>query len=148
MTIRRAQISDAPRLAALSGDLGYPVGMQLVSARVEQLLGRDAEILLVAQSDDGDVVGWVHGSERLLLESGRQCELAGLIVHADVRGRGVGRMLVAAVEAWASARGLEQISVRSNVTRADSHPFYERIGYVRVKTQHAYRKSLQRGVPA
>jgi hypothetical protein len=28
------------------------------------------------------------------------------------------------------------------VTRQESHPFYERLGYVKAKTQHAYRKSL------
>jgi hypothetical protein len=34
------------------------------------------------------------------------------------------------------------MAVRSNVARAESHPFYERLGYVRTKTQHAYRKRL------
>jgi hypothetical protein len=34
------------------------------------------------------------------------------------------------------------MTVRSNVVRAESHPFYERLGYVRSKTQHAYRKHL------
>jgi hypothetical protein len=41
-------------------------------------------------------------------------------------------------------RGLGQMAVRSNVDRADSHPFYERLGYVRAKTQHAYRKRLSK----
>ena len=58
------------------------------------------------------------------------------------RGLGVGRLLVTAVEQWAWARGLDQMAVRSNVTRSESHPFYERLGYVRAKTQHAYRKRL------
>ena len=40
------------------------------------------------------------------------------------------------------ARGLGEVSVRSNVIRAESHPFYERLGYVRFKTQHAYRKRI------
>jgi GNAT superfamily N-acetyltransferase len=84
----------------------------------------------------------VHGSEQLLLESGRRCELLGLVVDARHRGRGVGRRLVAAVEDWAAERGLDQMAVRSNVARTESHPFYERLGYARVKTQHSYRKSL------
>jgi hypothetical protein len=29
------------------------------------------------------------------------------------------------------------------VVRAESHPFYERLGYLRTKTQHAYRKTLR-----
>ena len=58
------------------------------------------------------------------------------------RARGLGRRLVAAVEAWASSRGLERMAVRSSVARTGSHPFYERLGYERAKTQHAYRKQL------
>jgi predicted N-acetyltransferase YhbS len=34
------------------------------------------------------------------------------------------------------------MTVRSNVVRSGSHPFYERLGYARSKTQHAYRKAL------
>ena len=142
MRIREADRNDVPRLAELSGELGYPVTVECVAARLEHLLGCEGEVVLVAQSEAREIVGWVHASERLLLESGRQCELTGLVVHAGARGRGVGRTLVAAVETWAFARGLEQITVRSNVARTESHPFYERIGYARVKTQHAYRKSL------
>ena len=69
-------------------------------------------------------------------------EIVGLVVDAAHRGRGVGRRLVAEVEAWAAARGLEVVTVRSNVARTESHPFYERLGYARTKTQHAYRKRL------
>ena len=64
------------------------------------------------------------------------------MVDEEHRGRGAGRALVGAVEAWAGARGLPLMTVRSNVVRAESHPFYERLGYVRSKTQHAYRKHL------
>jgi len=54
-----------------------------------------------------------------------------------------GLTVLTAAEGWAPARGLEQMAVRSNVARSDSHPFYERLGYLRVKTQHAYRKRLE-----
>jgi GNAT superfamily N-acetyltransferase len=90
-----------------------------------------------------EVLGYpATAGERELLESGRRCEILGLVVDSTHRGRGVGRRLVQAAEAWALARGLDQMAVRSNVGRAESHPFYERLGYVRAKTQHAYRKRL------
>jgi GNAT superfamily N-acetyltransferase len=54
----------------------------------------------------------------------------------------VGKALVAAAEEWACAQGVDAITVRSNATRAESHPFYERLGYVRRKTQHSYAKAL------
>jgi GNAT superfamily N-acetyltransferase len=140
--IRRAVPADVERLAALSSELGYPVTADEMGRRLADLLARDGEIVLVAELEPGQVVGWVHGSEQRLLESGRRCELLGLVVDPRQRGRGVGRRLVAGVEQWARARGLEQMAVRSNVSRAESHPFYEHLGYTRVKTQHAYRKRL------
>jgi GNAT superfamily N-acetyltransferase len=69
-------------------------------------------------------------------------EIFGLVVAQGRRASGVGRRLVEAVEQWARGRGLTDISVRSNVVRPESHSFYERIGYPRLKTQHVYRKRL------
>jgi GNAT superfamily N-acetyltransferase len=63
-------------------------------------------------------------------------------VAADRRGEGIGRRLVERSERWTLERALEQVSVRSNIARTESHAFYERAGYIRVKTQHACRKHL------
>jgi GNAT superfamily N-acetyltransferase len=66
------------------------------------------------------------------------------VVDTDHRGLGIGRRLVEALEAWAADRGLPEIAVRSNILRIESHPFYDRLGYRRAKTQHSYRKELTR----
>jgi GNAT superfamily N-acetyltransferase len=142
VTIRRARASDAARLAALSGELGYPVSVEDLADRLARLSARDADVIFVAATAAGEVIGWLHGAEQELLESGRRCEILGLVVGEGARGRGVGRSLVEAVEAWARSRRLGRMTVRSNVARSDSHPFYERLGYARSKTQHAYRKTL------
>jgi GNAT superfamily N-acetyltransferase len=139
--VRRGTSTDAVRIAELSGTLGYPVAPSTLAQRLERLLGRDEDAVFVAETESG-VVGWVHGADQELLESGRRCEILGLVVEPAYRGQGVGRRLVTAVEQWATGRGLEQIAVRSNVTRPESHPFYHRLGYVRTKTQHAYHKAL------
>jgi ribosomal protein S18 acetylase RimI-like enzyme len=140
--VRRAVLGDAPRLAQLSTVLGYPTSSAPMAQRLERLQAREQDTVLVAELASGHVVGWVHGSEQELLESGSRCEILGLVVDNEFRGQGVGRLLVAAVEQWAAARGLDEISVRSSVLRTESHPFYQRLGYTRVKTQHAYRKRL------
>ena len=142
VSIRAATLADAARLAVLSEVLGYPATPDALAERLGRLLGRDEECVLVAEVTPAHIVGWLHGGERELLESGRRCEILGLVVDLTYRGRGVGRRLVQAAETWASTRGLDQMTVRSNVGRAESHPFYERLGYVRAKTQHAYRKRL------
>ena len=142
LSIRAATLADASRLAVLTEVLGYPATPDALVERLGRLLTRDDELVLVAEVGPGHIVGWLHGGERELLESGRRGEILGLVVDLTYRGRGVGRRLVQMAEAWAFTRGLEQMAVRSNVGRAESHPFYERLGYVRAKTQHAYRKRL------
>ena len=142
LIIRTAKIDDANRIAELSGTLGYPVGVQTMEERLARVLKLETHSVFVAERN-GEVVGWTHGAEREMLELGCRCEICGLVVAENERGRGVGRRLIEAIEKWGRDRGLKDIFVRSNVIRPESHPFYERIGYTRYKTQHAYRKELQ-----
>jgi N-acetylglutamate synthase-like GNAT family acetyltransferase len=141
MRLRSATPGDVPRLAELSGVLGYPVPVEKLADRVARVLDRDEHVLLVAEQE-GQVVGWIHAAQQELVESERRCEILGLVVAPEQRRAGTGRCLVSAVETWAGRRGLEEVSVRSAITRSESHPFYERLGFVRVKTQHVYRKRV------
>ncbi len=142
LTIREATPADAAAIARLSGVLGYPAEEDVVRARLERLLARPEDVVFAADLPGAGLVGWLHAAAQETLESGRGCELVGLVVDADHRRLGAGRLLVEAAERWARAHGLDRVSVRSNVVRAESHPFYERLGYTRAKTQHAYRKRL------
>jgi N-acetylglutamate synthase-like GNAT family acetyltransferase len=141
LIIRKAKGEDAARIAELSGTLGYPVTAEAMAERLGRMLPMETHTVFVAEIS-GNIVGWTHGAEQELLEMGFRCEILGLVVAEGQRGLGTGRRLVEAIEQWARARGLAQIFVRSNVIRPESHPFYERIGYERYKTQHAYRKQL------
>jgi GNAT superfamily N-acetyltransferase len=140
LNIRKATTDDAPVIGRLSGELGYPVEVPVMCERLARLLERDDHVVFVAETTE--VAGWIHAADHELLEVGRHCEICGLVVGSGQRGKGIGRHLIDAVEKWAPTRGLKQISVRSNVIRPESHPFYESVGYERYKTQHAYRKRL------
>ena len=139
--VRKAKTTDAAGVAELSGTLGYPVDRETMQSRLEQLGGREEHVVFVAEMNR-EIVGWIHGAEHHYLVAGRLGEICGLVVAEGRRTSGLGRRLVEAVEQWACGRGLDQISVRSNVVRTESHPFYEKLGYTRLKTQHAYRKRL------
>jgi GNAT superfamily N-acetyltransferase len=141
--IRNADVSDAPRVAELSNVLGYPIEASVMRRRLESILPKPGHVVLVAEASTKLVVGWIHAVEHDILEVGSFCEILGLVVAADQRGEGIGRRLLEQVERWALARGLGEVSVRSNITRTESHPFYERLGFVRMKTQHAYRKHIR-----
>lgn len=142
LMVRKAKITDAPRVAELSAVLGYPVAREIMEQRLARVLGLETHTVFVAETPSNDVVGWTHAAEQEILEAGCLCEIRGLVVAEAQRGRGVGRHLIEAVERWAVARELDEVLVRSNVVRVESHPFYERMGYARFKTQHAYRKHL------
>jgi GNAT superfamily N-acetyltransferase len=140
--IRPVTVEDAGAIAALSRELGYPVSAEVVAVRMERLRGRDDQLVLAAVADDGTLAGWIHAADQDLVESERRCEILGLVVDGRRRRGGIGRRLVAEAERWAASRGLRRMSVRSNVTREESHPFYEAQGYVRLKTQQVYRKAI------
>jgi GNAT superfamily N-acetyltransferase len=140
--VRSAVPADAAAVARLSGQLGYPVAAPALATRLHGLLASEEQAVYVATDMQGHVVGWIQGAEQVLVESGARCEILGLVVDETVRGGGIGRQLVDAVERWALARGLSEVSVRSAVSRAESHPFYKQLGYERVKSQHVYRKRL------
>ncbi len=76
------------------------------------------------------------------LETRARAEILGLVVDLACRRSGAGRALMSAAERWASARGFDEVILRSNILRPDSHPFYQSIGYTRTKTQHVYLKAL------
>ncbi|GGA01653.1 GNAT family N-acetyltransferase [Dyella caseinilytica] len=141
MKLRKAGIDDAPEIARLAEELGYPVSPEAMWARLAALLSHPDHHISVVEDDDA-LHGWIAVEHRRTLESGDRMEIVGLVVDASRRGSGVGRMLVADAEQWARQCGFHVISVRSNIVREASHPFYEHLGYARRKTQHYYVKPL------
>ena len=98
--------------------------------------------MLLPWGDPPFLLGWIAAERRLILESGDIVEIVGLVVDTTQQRSGIGRALVVATEQWAASLGVSTLWVSSNVTRTASHPFYESLGYVRIKTQHAYAKTL------
>ncbi len=142
LCIRSAVVSDAGEIARLSAELGYPNEAKDIESRLGILLTRQNYWVSVATADEPGLIGWIAAEHRLLLEYGERVEIVGLVVATTARRSGAGAALVASAEQWAAGQGVAIISVRSNIARVESHPFYERIGYVRRKTQHAYSKEL------
>lgn len=137
--IRPAIVGDAGEIARLSAILGYAAAEAEMAERLAALLPLPKHGILVAETG-GRLLGWAAVEIRTLLVSGRKAELMGLVVAPEARRRGVGRALVQAAEDWVRAQGLDRMGLRSNTLRAESHPFYERLGYERTKSQHVYLK--------
>lgn len=138
--IRPMRPEDAAEVAVLSGELGYPATTEAVARRFAAMARREDLVALVAVDADGRLVGWIQAHAETLLGSDPIPVIGGLVVRDGERGRGVGKRLLEAVEAWAAGRGYPGIRVRSNVVRERAHRFYERAGYTRTKTQHNFTK--------
>ena len=142
VAIRPAQPADAPALADLSTQLGYPAGEQVLRERLARAREQRVGEVYVAVADDLRVLGWTHVVPRLQLEEAPFVELAGLIVADGARGLGVGAKLLRAAEDWGRANGYAMLRVRSNVIRERAHGFYRREGYVERKRQLVLDKVL------
>lgn len=141
VTIRPAAVGDVATLAVLSAQLGYPVPPADLLPRLETVLAKPGHSLLVAESG-GQVVGWIHGVMRYLLEEPPHAFIGGLVVADGHRSRGIGAKLMAAIEEWAVKQGGGEVHVYSNVTRERAHLFYERIGYKHTKTSKVLKKTI------
>jgi GNAT superfamily N-acetyltransferase len=126
-TIRAARTDDADAVARLLTQLGYPSDPGAVDERLErlQVVG---DRVVVAELD-GEVVGLAHLQVTPAIERDRPAAKLGvLIVDEARRGHGIGRALVAAMEAEARLRGCELLFVTTAERRHDAHAFYERVG--------------------
>jgi GNAT superfamily N-acetyltransferase len=141
-TIRVAQLSDAPRLAPLAGQLGYPSTPEHVAARLRGIFATAGHIVFVAERKNSEIAGYVDVFLFRTAASDVRAEIAGLIVQEASRSQNIGRMLMARAEDWARENGCSECGLRSNVIRERAHFFYENLGYRVIKTQKSFRKTL------
>jgi GNAT superfamily N-acetyltransferase len=135
ISIRRMTTEDVPVARMLLSQLGYPLDTQEVLRRYEAVTGAEDHALMVAEQA-GQVIAWCHLYVRPALDKPPEAVVQALVV-------GVGRIVMAAAEAWARDRGFVSVALASNVTRAGAHAFYEAIGYQRTATAHLFRKTLK-----
>jgi GNAT superfamily N-acetyltransferase len=126
----------------LSEELGYSARSGEVEARLREWTGRLDQVVLVAEEGDGPIVGWIHAYVVGALYSRPFAEVGGMIVRQDRRRRGIGRLLMAAVEQWSRRTGMRALRVRSRIERQGAHEFYENLGFERLKTQHVFVRRL------
>jgi GNAT superfamily N-acetyltransferase len=139
MDVRPARDDDAPSVAELLDHLGYPAPPSDIPARLARLRAKgDADTLVAVV--DGRVVGLATVHARDVLHHAHPVvQLTALVVPPDMRGRGVGRTLVSAVERWAAARGADRLVLTTALHRAEAPAFYERLGFEHTGRRYARR---------
>jgi photosynthetic reaction center cytochrome c subunit len=140
-TIRPATPEDADAIARLAVQLGYNSTADEAQRRL-QTLNEHADHRVYVAETDGAVIAWIHLHIHPSLVTDTAAEVAGLVVDEHHRSGGVGEALMRHGEDWARAHGCSSVRLRSNVTRARAHHFYQRLGYTLWKSSHAFRKDL------
>src|SRR5437763_15279502 len=105
-TLRPACSDDAPATSRLLAELGYRVCERGVRCRLERLL----------RADDAQVIAVTAGDELVGLAAvsvAPKARLSALVVSRPRRRQGAGRILLAAAEAVACARGCPELEATS-----------------------------------
>jgi GNAT superfamily N-acetyltransferase len=111
--------------------LGYPTRASEMEMRMEAICADKNYATFVAVSD-GKVCGMIGTFTSYSYEhnspSGR---ILALVVSEKMRGRGVGRALIAAAENHLAQKNIRRIAVNTRFERKEAHEFYEKVGYTR-----------------
>jgi len=136
--IRQAELGDADDVARLAAELA--LSFEFSAARFREnypaLLAADGACLLLAVSGQQSV-GYLLGFRHLTFyANGPVGWVEEVVVRDQVRGQGIGRILMGAFEQWATAEGCALVAL---ATRRAA-PFYRALGYA--ESAAYFRKAL------
>ncbi len=140
LRVREATARDVQTIHALAGELAGVVGdsspaLEAVRARLSELLEEPRARVLVAEDEDGAVVGmaslWIKPD---LAHGDTVVEVPTLVVAESSRRSGVGKLLMEEIQTLAAendANLIELVATPGNVAARD---FYKSLGFV--ETDH------------
>jgi predicted N-acetyltransferase YhbS len=134
IAIRPLKPGDIADIMQLHRELGWNPAFKAdgstLKQRLEALITEENALLLVAELN-GKMVGYVHGEiVTYLLFAGREMLVSELFVRENVRGRGVGKALLNAIESAAVEEKCFRISVLNSRERESyKRGFYPSLGY-------------------
>jgi GNAT superfamily N-acetyltransferase len=126
--VRRAAAADAEAIGRLLGELGYPTASGDVPGRLATVEA-EGGAGFVATDEQEQVVGVATVIRYMALHRpGPGAYITAFVVDETVRGRGVGKAILAEIERWALDQGCVRLTVTSHEDRSGAHAFYERAG--------------------
>lgn len=136
VSIRAAREGEAAQLLVAYEWLFAPPGSKpaqwderRAEVALEQAIASHDCLVLVAEADDGEVVGLATGYHDFhSVRFGYRCWVEDLAVHPGHRSRGIGAKLLGAARDWARERGATHLELDTGEERVDAQRFYEREG--------------------
>jgi ribosomal protein S18 acetylase RimI-like enzyme len=138
--VREATAKDVETIHALAGELAGVVGdsspaLEAVRARLSELLEEPRARVLVAEDEDGAVVGmaslWIKPD---LAHGDTVVEVPTLVVAEGSRRKGVGKLLMEEIQNLAAENDANLIELVATPGNAPARNFYKYLGFV--ETDH------------
>lgn len=137
--IRAARPTDVSRLVGLLGEL-FSIEEDFAPDPARQRAGLDlmfaaphVRAVMVAEAG-GQVVGMATGQLVVSTAEGAlSAWIEDVIVQRELRGQGIGRLLILAIEEWAAARGASRLQLLADAGNAAALAFYRRLGWTRTQ---------------
>ena len=130
LMVRGAVADDAPALASLLAELGYPCDETAARDRIARLSDGSGAVFVADAAGAAVAVAAVHLIP-LFHRDSSVARITAFVVDSRFRRQGVGSALIEVCEAWARAHGAERAEVTSGDARDNAHAFYTRRGFVR-----------------
>jgi ribosomal protein S18 acetylase RimI-like enzyme len=138
--VREATTDDAEAIHSLAGELAGTVGdrpprFEYVQARLVELVEEPRARVLVAEGEDGEVVGvvslWIKPD---LAHGDTVVEVPTLVVAEGSRREGVGKLLMEEVQRLGAENGAGLIELAATTQNVPAREFYRNLGFV--ETDH------------
>jgi GNAT superfamily N-acetyltransferase len=125
---RNATPADAPSIAALLGQLGYPSDEGEIPRRMASVMAHGGTVVLAV--DESEVpLGLIALTRHWgLHSSGPIAYIMALVIAEGARGMGVGKTLVDYAKRWGIDNACDRITVTSAEHRDGAHAFYPAVG--------------------
>lgn len=142
--LRTLHESDAEAICQINATaLGYPRTVEQTSEQLNKLLADNHHFFVgFEHPSNQQIIGYLHAQCYESLYSDTGFNILGLAVLAEFQQQGIGKQLLAAVEAEARKRNYSFIRLNSGSTRKGAHAFYRKMGYEGDKTQLRFIKQL------
>jgi ribosomal protein S18 acetylase RimI-like enzyme len=138
--VREANAEDAEIIQSLAAELAgavgdSPPGLENVRERLAELLEEPRARVLVAEDEDGSVVGvvslWIKPD---IAHGDSVVEVPMLVISEDRRREGVGKLMMEEVQRIAAENGANLIELVATTQNNAAREFYRSLGFV--ETDH------------
>lgn len=124
--------SDCPRLAVLLEQLSEEKSDPVKMIESYRRIAGDGNYILLGAFDDGVLAGSLMGiiCHDIVGECRPFMVIENVIVAEEFRGKGIGKLLIEAIEKEGRTRNCSYTMFVSGMKRTGAHAFYESVGYV------------------